>query len=173
MWAGWLINPEQPLAFIVPKEGKAEKVMAWLSRVGLEHNVVGQLSGGLYGWTEAGFPFEEAPPMSVEEVHHTFPTDGMQLVDVRQPSEWDMGHIPSARYIFLPELLKRHGELDRDKPVVLYCGTGYRASIGASLLRNAGFNARAVPGSYKAWQAEHYPVELSKEKKKASDTHRP
>ena len=63
--------------------------------------------------------------------------------------------------------------LAKGKPTAVYCDSGYRASLGASLLRAAGFeNVRNVPGSWKAWTAAGLPVEKPKEDKKASDTDR-
>ncbi len=55
---------------------------------------------------------------------------------------------------------ERIGELDRNRQVVTYCATGYRASIAASLLQQHGFERVAnVPGSWTAWRAADLPVE--------------
>ena len=92
---------------------------------------------------------------------------------MRTPSEWGRGHIQGARYIFLPELEKKLDLLDKDRPVAVYCDSGYRASLGASILQRNGFaHARNVPGSWKAWTAAGYPVEEPQGNKKASDTDR-
>ena len=86
--------------------------------------------------------------------------NGLQLVDVRGPAEWKNGHIPGATHIFLPHLQKRLGELDRERPVLVYCATGYRASLAASVLQREGFNdVRNLPGSFHAWKAAKFPVE--------------
>ena len=68
--------------------------------------------------------------------------------------------VPGARHIFVPELCKRMGELDRNKPTVVYCGSGYRSSIASSILKAAGFNELwNVPGSWEAWKKAKLPVE--------------
>jgi hydroxyacylglutathione hydrolase len=68
--------------------------------------------------------------------------------------------VPGARHIFVPHLERQAGKLNRDKCVVTYCGTGYRASIAASLLQRQGFaHVVNVPGSWTAWQASGLPVE--------------
>ena len=70
-------------------------------------------------------------------------------------------------------LEKKSGRLDKKKPVAVYCDSGYRASLGASLLKTYGFaDVRNVPGSWKAWKAAGYEVEKPAEDKKASDTDR-
>ena len=55
------------------------------------------------------------------------------LVDVRQPEEYEVGHIPGARLIPLGELEERHGELEKDKKIIVYCRSGHR-SMGAAIL---------------------------------------
>lgn len=172
LWGGWILHPDKPIVMVVPEEGSSSDLMDWLSRVGLERNVMGELKGGMAAWVDSGLPFDSYPLLSVQRVREIFPTSEMQLLDVRQPAEWDMGHLPHARYIFLPELAQRHTVLDRSKPVLVYCGTGYRASIGASILRGLGYDARMIPGSYGAWVKAGYPVVIPKEKRPASDTTR-
>ena len=82
------------------------------------------------------------------------------LLDVRSPGEWKKGHVPGASHIFVPELGKRVGELDRNKPTAVYCGSGYRASIATSILKRQGFNDLwNVPGSWEAWKKAKLPVE--------------
>ena len=69
------------------------------------------------------------------------------------------------------ELEKKLARLKKDKPVAVYCDSGYRASIAASLLQRNGFaQVRNVPGSWKAWKAAKFEVEKPKERKKASET---
>ncbi len=172
LWSGWLLDPKRPIALVLPEDGKSEDVVAWLARVGLQETVIMGLKGGIKNWIDSGFAYENFDTMSVHEVRETFPTDKMQLLDVRQPSEWDQGHIAGAGYMFLPEIPQRAKELDSTKPVVVYCGNGYRASIAASLLRRAGLDARSVPGSYTAWVAAGYPLEYPAQPRRASDTRR-
>jgi hydroxyacylglutathione hydrolase len=171
MWGGWVLDPKRPVALVKPAEGNLSDPVNWLSRVGLV-NVEVALDGDFAAWVNTGRPFESFQTMSIHDVQKTFPTDKMTLLDVRQPAEWDMGHLPGARYMFLPEIPKRLSELDKSKPVIVYCGNGYRASVGASLLRQAGFDARTVPGSWDAWIAADYPFEKPDSPGLASDTRR-
>ena len=95
--------------------------------------------------------------MTIHELNKQGAT--LQIVDVRSPGEWKKGHVPGARHIFLPELRKRIGELDSKKPTAVYCGSGYRASIAASILKEAGFdNLWNVPGSWEAWKKAKLPI---------------
>jgi phage shock protein E len=64
---------------------------------------------------------------------------GAQVVDVRSPGEFQGGAYPGALNIPVQDLDRRLGELPRDKPIVLYCGSGMRSASGERLLRARGF----------------------------------
>jgi hydroxyacylglutathione hydrolase len=84
----------------------------------------------------------------------------LQIVDVRAPSEWKNGHVPGARHIFVPDLREKIDELDREKPTAVYCDSGYRASIGTSILKQEGFQCVCnIPGSWQAWKKAKFPIE--------------
>ena len=86
----------------------------------------------------------------------------MSVLNVRSPQEWAKGHIPGARHIFLPDLPGQLQTLDRTKSMAVYCDSGYRASIGASLLQSHGFNEVSnVPGSWQAWKSNDLPTEVT------------
>ena len=85
--------------------------------------------------------------------------DAPQLLDVRTPEEFAAGHIPGAVLIPHETLAQRLGELDRARPVVVYCRTGRRATIAETLLRERGFEVSQLQGSWQAWQAAGLPQE--------------
>lgn len=106
-----------------------------------------------------------------DKANKTLPPRDLQVLDVRTPNEWQDGHMPGATYIFLPRLEKKLDSLDKGKPVAVYCDSGYRASLAASLLQRHGFtHVRNVPGSWKAWKAAGFEVAKPKGRKKASET---
>ncbi|THB78075.1 MAG: sulfurtransferase [Desulfobulbaceae bacterium] len=61
-----------------------------------------------------------------------------QLIDVRQPKEYEESHIPGAILIPLPELSLRQSEVDHDKPTIVYCRSGVRSKAACQILNNAG-----------------------------------
>ena len=83
------------------------------------------------------------------------------ILDVREPSEYNAGHILNARNIPLGELDKRVGELSKwkDKPIVVSCASGNRSGSAVGTLKQPGFN-RAVhlAGGFGAWQQAGLPV---------------
>ena len=61
--------------------------------------------------------------------------------------------------MFLPELSEKAASLDSEKPVAVYCESGYRASIGTSVLKQEGFREVSnVPGSWQAWKKAKLPI---------------
>ncbi|MFC9230624.1 rhodanese-like domain-containing protein [Streptomyces decoyicus] len=79
------------------------------------------------------------------------PATGAQLIDVRNPAEYEAGALPGARNIPLAGLAHRLTELDPARPVVLYCRSGGRSVIAAALLEARGFgDVCDVVGGYKA-----------------------
>ncbi|MER6840452.1 MBL fold metallo-hydrolase [Streptomyces platensis] len=76
---------------------------------------------------------------------------GIQLIDVRNPAEYEAGALPGARNLPLAGLAHRIAELDPSRPVVLYCRSGNRSVIAAALLEAHGFaEVCDVIGGYEA-----------------------
>ncbi|WP_372683580.1 rhodanese-like domain-containing protein, partial [Desulfosarcina sp.] len=77
------------------------------------------------------------------------------ILDVRQPAEYASGHIPGAVLAPLPELTDHMPQMDRDKPVMVYCASGGRSRMAAQLLSGQGFTAIInVAGGFNAWTSE-------------------
>lgn len=78
--------------------------------------------------------------------------DGYQLVDVRQPAEYEASHIPGARLMPLAELGERSTELDPARPTLVYCAIGGRSRVAAQMLAGKGFShVINMAGGIKAW----------------------
>lgn len=85
------------------------------------------------------------------------------LLDVRQPLEYEEAHLPGAKLIPLPRLADSLDELDRAKPVIVYCAVGGRSHMGAQLLMHQGFeDVSHLMGGIEAWEqpAATGPVEF-------------
>jgi molybdopterin/thiamine biosynthesis adenylyltransferase/rhodanese-related sulfurtransferase len=75
------------------------------------------------------------------------------LIDVREPYEWDQGHLEGAQLIPLGQLDRTLDSIPRDRDVVLYCRSGSRSGRALEMLRGAGFRrAKHLKGGYLAWQ---------------------
>lgn len=157
IWAGWLLEPDEPILLVLDSDTKVEEVVKLFLRTGYT-KFAGYLAGGMKAWDNAGFELDEVGQMTVHEIKEA--GTRLQIVDVRSPTEWEEGHVPGAVHMFLPELRKKAAQLDRAKPVAVYCDSGYRASIGASILKQEGFDGACnVPGSWQAWKKSGFPIE--------------
>lgn len=85
--------------------------------------------------------------------------DGAQLVDVRADHEWEAGRIAGAAHVPLAELAERTGEIDKDRPVVLYCRGGTRSTMATDALAAAGFDAAKLSEGIVGWDEAGLPLE--------------
>jgi len=89
-----------------------------------------------------------------------------QVVDVREPAEWNgaLGHLARSCLIPLGELEQRAGELDKSRPVVAACRSGARSAQAVLILQRLGFaNVANLAGGLIRWRASGLPVEGGRE----------
>ena len=73
--------------------------------------------------------------------------DGAQIIDVREPAEYKMGHINGVKNIPMSEMRNRLNEIDKTKPVYLHCRTGERSYNMTLMLKSKGYKSFNVAGS--------------------------
>jgi hydroxyacylglutathione hydrolase len=162
-WAGTLLGLDQSIVLVAEEPERVAEARMRLARVGIE-KVVGYLDGGILAWQKAGRALAEVPQISVNDLAQQLAEapGEIQVVDVRRPQEWEVGHIAGASLRPLNTLASHLEGLDRAKPVAVHCKSGYRSSIGTSILERAGFTAvMNVIGGFDAWQAQKLPVVVS------------
>jgi len=101
---------------------------------------------------------DETREVSREEAQKLL-DEGAQLVDVRAGHEWEAGRIAGATHLPLDELAGRTGELDAERPVVLYCRGGNRSAMAAEALAAAGFDAAKLSEGIVGWEEAGLPLE--------------
>ncbi|MFZ5820855.1 MAG: rhodanese-like domain-containing protein, partial [Chloroflexota bacterium] len=101
----------------------------------------------------------DAPPasVSVDEAYQMY-QDGMFVLDVRTPEEWNEFHAPDTTLIPLDELSARVDELPKDRPILVVCRSGNRSQAGRDILQQAGFEATSMDGGLNEWRERGYPV---------------
>ncbi|SDK20547.1 Rhodanese-related sulfurtransferase [Actinopolyspora mzabensis] len=82
----------------------------------------------------------------------------LQLIDVREPQEWQAGRIPGSRWIPMGELPDRLNEIDQQQPVVTVCRSGSRSGEMAEFLGGHGYRADNLDGGIQAWAEQGLPV---------------
>jgi len=99
---------------------------------------------------------EEISPQAARELHES---GAIQLVDVREPHEWEAGRIAGARHVPVAELSEQAGSLERDRPVVFYCLSGGRSGLATQAFRASGFDAHNMTGGIAGWDAAGLPID--------------
>lgn len=108
-------------------------------------------------------PKEPFTRITVAEAVEMMAEGGVQVVDVREPHEYNAGHLPGAVLIPINPVtgfMQRKGELSTDKPIIFVCGVGQRsalacevaAALGLSILYN-------LEGGTEGWVKAGRPVE--------------
>lgn len=160
VWAGQMLDPEIPIFLVAEHENDLEWLMWQFVYTGFTE-FAGYLAGGMRAWENAGLELRRLPQTPVQELHEHL--DETQLIDARAPDEWEEGHIPGATHLYVADLRNGKSELNefrKKDPITVYCDSGYRADIAASILQSRGFeDVRNVPGSWQAWRNAGYAVE--------------
>ncbi len=103
---------------------------------------------------DAALP-KEVSPAKVHEVWQ----QGAVIVDVREPDEWNAGHIQGATLIPLGQLADRASELPKDQPIYVVCRSGNRSATGRDTLLNAGFTSvTSMAGGMNQWVSSGYDI---------------
>ena len=103
-------------------------------------------------------PEFELEPEAVQRMHEA---GDVQLVDVREPHEWEAGRVPGARHVELERLGWNAPTIDPDRPVCFYCRLGVRAAMAAHAFRSAGYDAYTMTGGFAAWVDQARPTDPS------------
>ena len=164
-YVGWLVPFAAPVLLVLP-DGAPDALAAAtteLLRIGYEW-VPGWLQGGVAAWADSGRPLASYAMTTMRALHEerSAGADGTGsdvLLDVRQPIEWEHdGVVPGAERIFVADLPARIAELRTGSRVTVFCKSGSRAAIAASLLDGAGVDVRLVPSG----GAARWPEPLEK-----------
>jgi hydroxyacylglutathione hydrolase/adenylyltransferase/sulfurtransferase len=95
-------------------------------------------------------------PERVAELHRE---GAIQLIDVREPYEWEAGRIAGARHVELERVAAQAPTIDRDRPVVFYCRLGARSGMAANAFRRAGWDAYSMVGGLTEWDRRGMELE--------------
>ncbi len=175
-----LIPTDRPVIVYCASGWRAGMAYSTLRLIGYEN--VSAWTPGWAGWTAAEEPVSTDPvepetfgdpgfePELVEAVDGFLSTlpegfltnslenvqaliaDGAALVDMRQPEEYEEGSIPDAISVPIRSMVSTDAEVPQDRPLVVYCQSGYRAAMALPLYHLLGYtNAEGFPGSFAAW----------------------
>jgi rhodanese-related sulfurtransferase len=85
--------------------------------------------------------------------------DQVQILDVREPYEWEAGRIEGSIHLPLGQVMAGGGsDLDPGRPVVVVCRSGNRSELAALMLQARGFEAHNLEGGVEEWHREDLPL---------------
>jgi hydroxyacylglutathione hydrolase len=161
---GFVFPPEVPVILLLSDPADYEKMVYSLARVGYD-NVVGYLAEGLDVWEKMGLPvtagdIQDIQPVELNDLLIHGNGSRPVVVDVREPWEYQQGHVPGAVLMPLGQLSMRLGELDMEKPVAVICATGNRSQSASALLGQKGFKTvYNVVGGTSSWASSGLELE--------------
>lgn len=140
-YLGWTLNWGTPVTLVGDTADEVAEAQRQMARIGIDRPA-GAADGGLDRWGVGG-DIRSYRSATFADLAEARSRDEVQVLDVRRDDEWAEGRIPDAVHIPLHELEARIGEVP-DGEVWVHCASGYRASIGASLLDRAGRTVVAI-----------------------------
>jgi DMSO/TMAO reductase YedYZ molybdopterin-dependent catalytic subunit/rhodanese-related sulfurtransferase/glyoxylase-like metal-dependent hydrolase (beta-lactamase superfamily II) len=157
-WAGDVLPPEQDI-LLVGHPGLAAEAKLRLARVGFDR-VAGQLDDPASVFVSRPDLVKAGSRLTIGQLAELRGLEpNLQLVDVRSTGETAAGTLPGAIEIPLAVFAGSLDALDPEMPVVVYCASGYRSVVAASLLARTGFaDVSDLLGGFSAWQAAGLPV---------------
>jgi glyoxylase-like metal-dependent hydrolase (beta-lactamase superfamily II)/rhodanese-related sulfurtransferase len=161
-WAGSLLDRTRPIVLIA-ELGQENQSALRLGRIGFDSQIVGYLEDGLQSLCNrpdlSSSTERIAAPLIADALASAHPP---VTIDVRMPREREKKFIPGSISMPLNHLTDRTNELPQNRPLIVYCAGGYRSSIGASILKRAGFqNVSELAGGIAAWEAAKLPLQTA------------
>ena len=151
--AGWMLPAEGEILLVAEDEEAVREAAFKLAFVGLDGRAAGYVT--MPDWRAGGLAESRLPQLSVAELSAGRESEGVRVLDVREPSEWRQGHLEEARLMSYKQLPARLTELELspEEPVAVICATGMRSSTASSVLLRAGFRkVFNVTGGMAAWK---------------------
>lgn len=154
-WAGWLIPFGSRIVLVSESAEQTAAATRQLIRIGYDE-LVGRLEGGIEAWARE-YPVETIPAVNAKELRERL--DEVMLIDVRQRSEWDEGHIPGAFHFEGGRTAWEELPFPHDRPLAIQCSSGNRSMSVASVLRRRGYrDVIQVEGGITKWKMHGFPV---------------
>jgi hydroxyacylglutathione hydrolase len=152
----WLGDPQREIVFVGRDDEDGRRAARLALAVGLRR-LGGFLHGGMTSWRQEKRPIVRVERLPLDEL----PGRDVQILDVRERSEWEAGHIPGSAFTPWHDIDALPEGLDPERPIAVVCGSGQRAAVAASLVLRAGAREviHVVEGGVPKWGRLGHPLE--------------
>jgi hydroxyacylglutathione hydrolase len=160
-FAGWFVPYDRPLGLVNEEDDPREAVRTLL-RLGYD-DIQASLSGGMLAWHTAGRESAAVATLTVQDFcRHLDGSGEAWILDVRSEAELEEeGRIADGHHIHLTQLPEQRAAVPDDQPVYVFCGSGLRSMVAASLLRRWGHEqVSVILGGLAGWTSATCPIEL-------------
>jgi hydroxyacylglutathione hydrolase len=157
-WAGWLVKYDQAI-HLIANEGDVAKAVRELAMIGLDHVAAWYSLAVIGDWETAGHTLGKVAKTDVAHLAPQLARGDVTIVDVRNRSEFEAGHLPGALHIPVGYLAERLAEIPHAKTIIVQCQSGGRSAIATSVLQKLGVtNAVDLTGGFLAWRDAGHEV---------------
>ena len=156
----WIADRAQEIVLVGRDDGDALDAAKLATAVGIRR-IAGFLHGGMTSWRAEGLPVAHVERLAVDDLHAR--SGELQILDVREQSEWDEGHIPGSVHAAYHDIRQIPAGIDAARPVAVICASGQRAAVAASLLARYGAEdvVHVIGGGVGTWRRAGHPIECS------------
>jgi len=159
-WAGWLVPYDVDIHLIADDATVVLRAVRELAMIGLDRVTGWYAPHIIADRRAAGRPLGTVAKIDAAALTAELNTGMVTVIDVRNRTEWEAGHLPHALHIPIGYLPRRLAEIPRDRPIVVQCQGGARSAIATSVLQRLGVTgARDLVGGFQAWERSGGPVE--------------
>jgi hydroxyacylglutathione hydrolase len=155
----WVADRDRAVVLVGRDDDDAAHAAQLAASVAIR-TIAGYLAGGMTSWREEKRPTAAVERIDVAELHAR---DGeVQILDVRERSEWDEGHIPGSIFTPYHDLTEIPDEIDPSRPIAVICSSGQRSAVAASLLMRHGAKhvIHVADGGVGTWEARGWPIDM-------------
>ncbi len=161
----WIANRDQEIVFVGRDDEDGRTASRLATAVGIR-KLGGYLHGGMTAWRAEGREVGRVERIDVPALTERRERDpGLQILDVREDSEWREGHIPGSMHVPYHDIHGLPEDLDPGRPVAVICSSGERSVVAGSLLKAYGATEviHVADGGVPLWRRLGNPVEGSTE----------
>lgn len=149
-FVGWFVNYDKPLYLIAPAKQDMAEIISALRKIGVDN-----LAGVAMADVVTQGTNEPLPEISAADLAKKLPQNGIQLLDVRNLTEFKERHMDGAMHIPLGHLPRRLSQVPSDRPVFVNCQSGYRSQMATSWLHAHGRrNVVNMKDGFEVWSKE-------------------
>ena len=154
----WVADRDNEVVLVGRDDADATHAAHLAASVGIR-NVAGYLAGGMTSWREEKRPTGGVERIDVTALHQRL--DDVQLLDVRELTEWEEGHIPGSTHAPYHDIDTIPAGIDPEQPIASICSSGQRSAVACSLLLRHGAERviHVADGGVGTWKKQGWPIE--------------